>query len=91
MRYLTATDIAWHRTTGLPVICYSSTAGGYFASGGQRATKSYDNPTSRAAWRKSRRIGPAIELQRGPNRPGLLALPPVPGDPQSSAQPILNI
>jgi aryl-alcohol dehydrogenase-like predicted oxidoreductase len=48
MRYLTAEDIAWHQSTGLPVICYSPTANGYFGSGGERATSTYDNPTSRA-------------------------------------------
>jgi aryl-alcohol dehydrogenase-like predicted oxidoreductase len=47
MRYLTDADISWHESTGLPVACYSSTAGGYFASGGKRSSHAYDNPTSR--------------------------------------------
>jgi aryl-alcohol dehydrogenase-like predicted oxidoreductase len=56
MRYLTAEDIAWHDRTGLPVICYSPTANGYFGSAGERAKSTYDNPTSRA------RLARATEL-----------------------------
>lgn len=47
MRFLCDSDLAWHRHTGLPVVCYSPTGQGYFASGGQRARESFDNPTSR--------------------------------------------
>jgi aryl-alcohol dehydrogenase-like predicted oxidoreductase len=47
MRYLMPDDQAWHAATGLPVIPYSSTACGYFASGGQKAAGAFDNAISR--------------------------------------------
>ena len=56
MRYLTAADIEWHNSTGLPAIPYSPTANGYFGSAGERAKSTYDNPTSRA------RLARATEL-----------------------------
>jgi 1-deoxyxylulose-5-phosphate synthase len=56
MRYLTAADIDWHNSTGLPAIPYSSTANGYFGSVGERAKSTYDNPISRA------RLARATEL-----------------------------
>jgi aryl-alcohol dehydrogenase-like predicted oxidoreductase len=56
MRYLTPADIAWHNQTGLPVIPYSSTANGYFGSGGERVKSNYDNPASRG------RLARATEL-----------------------------
>ncbi len=39
-------EIEWHRKTGFPVIPYSPSAKGYFATGG-RAGSRYDNPASR--------------------------------------------
>lgn len=60
-RYLTDADMAWHRSTGLPIICYSPTAGGYFATGGARAKVAYDNDVSRkraeVAVRLARQLG----------------------------------
>ena len=56
MRFLSDADLAWHKQSGLPVVCYSPTAQGYFATGGQRAQGSFDNPTSRA------RLGRASQL-----------------------------
>ncbi len=53
-RYLSAADIAWHKKTGLPALCYGSTAGGYFASDGQRAAAAYDNAISRARLERAR-------------------------------------
>jgi aryl-alcohol dehydrogenase-like predicted oxidoreductase len=47
-RTLTDSDAAWHAASKLMVMAYSSTACGYFATGGQSAAKSFDNPTSRA-------------------------------------------
>ena len=48
MLFLEEPDREWHRRTGLPVVPYTSTAGGYFASGGQSAKAAFDNETSRA-------------------------------------------
>ena len=47
-RYLDDPSLAWHTDTNLPVLAYSPTAGGYFASGGAKGQKSYDNTISRA-------------------------------------------
>lgn len=46
-RALYDTDIAWHEETGFPVMCYSPTAGGYFATGGEKGKKTYENEVSR--------------------------------------------
>jgi aryl-alcohol dehydrogenase-like predicted oxidoreductase len=35
LRYITQVEATWHQTTGLPVVSYTSTAGGYFAGRGQ--------------------------------------------------------
>ena len=56
MRYLYSHDIAWHTQSQLPVICYSPTAGGYFASNGARAKESFDNPVSRARLSRVRQL-----------------------------------
>ena len=48
MRDLDEPAISWHTQTKLPVLAYSPTAGGYFASGGQKAIAGYDNAVSRA-------------------------------------------
>lgn len=45
--FLEEADQAWHRRSGLAVVPYTSTAGGYFASGGQKAQGGFDNPVSR--------------------------------------------
>lgn len=47
MRFLTDEDRQWHTVSGLPVAPYSSTACGYFATGGQ-AAGAFDTPASRA-------------------------------------------
>ncbi|NQU09616.1 aldo/keto reductase, partial [bacterium] len=41
-------DARWHEQSQIPVVPYTSTAGGYFATGGQAAREGFDNPTSRA-------------------------------------------
>jgi aryl-alcohol dehydrogenase-like predicted oxidoreductase len=45
-RWLTPGDLAWHRETALPVVPFTPTAGGYFATGGQ--AEGFDNDISRA-------------------------------------------
>ena len=60
MLFLEEADVAWHRRSGLPVIPYTATAGGYFASGGVRAADRFDNPASRE--RLARAAALACEL-----------------------------
>jgi aryl-alcohol dehydrogenase-like predicted oxidoreductase len=55
-RALYEADIAWHGETGLPVMCYSPTAGGYFATGGERGKKTYDNDVSRARMTRAQEL-----------------------------------
>lgn len=47
MLFLEEPDQEWHRRSGMPVVAYTSTAGGYFASGGTTSKRPYDNPVSR--------------------------------------------
>jgi aryl-alcohol dehydrogenase-like predicted oxidoreductase len=83
-RYLDDADLAWHARTGLPVVCYSSTAGGYFASGGERGREGYENPTSRARLRRAQELAG----ERGVT-PGQIALAYVMAQP-FPAVPILG-
>ena len=72
LRYLTDADIAWHTHTGMPVVCYSPTANGYFASNGQRGRDAYENSTTRA--RLGRATSLAQELKATPNQIALAYL-----------------
>jgi len=65
MRYLSAADIAWHRASGLPAICYSPTAGGYFAAAGQRGQGAYDNPTSRSRLQRATQLAQRLHVSVG--------------------------
>jgi aryl-alcohol dehydrogenase-like predicted oxidoreductase len=84
MRYLDDADLAWHTRTGLPVVCYSSTAGGYFASNGARGREGYENPTSRARLQRAQKLAG----ERGVT-PGQIALAYVMAQP-FTAVPILG-
>jgi aryl-alcohol dehydrogenase-like predicted oxidoreductase len=53
MRFLSDSDRAWHRVSQLPVVCYSATAGGYFADPARHAGGAYDTPLSRARARRA--------------------------------------
>lgn len=66
VRYLRDADVAWHSASGLPVICYTPTAGGYFASNGERAQGGYDNATSRRRLERVNKL--AAELGATPNQ-----------------------
>ncbi len=77
MRRLALADAAWHARTGLAVMAYSPTAGGYFASGGatvlaqssSAARKTYDNPVSRARLARAEKL--ARDLGRSANQVAL--------------------
>lgn len=71
MRFLTVEDRAWHAVSGLPVAPYSSTACGYFATGGQ-AGGAFATPTSRARLARAEQL--AEEWGRTPNQIALAYL-----------------
>lgn len=66
MRVLTDRDRAWHQATHMPVVPYRSTAGGYFASGGERCRADYENPVSRG--RLTRAAALAVSLGAAPGQ-----------------------
>jgi len=66
MRFLTDADLDCHKRTQLPVVAYSPTACGYFASNGEKGKRAFDNPTSRARLRKIQEL--AGKLNVTPNQ-----------------------
>ena len=68
MRALSASDLAWHRRSRMPVVPYSASAGGFFASAG-RSGAQYDTRTSRE---RQERVA-ELSARRGIS-PGQLAL-----------------
>lgn len=61
-------DVAFHARTQMPLVAYTATARGYFASGTQKRAD-FDNSVSRA--RLTRAIGLASELNVTPNQVAL--------------------
>jgi len=64
--YLPDKDLEWHRQTGFPLVPYSSTACGYFGSGGVRAREAYDGALSQARLSHCRKL--AAELNATPGQ-----------------------
>ena len=64
-RFLEAPDVAWHRESRLPVIPYTSTAGGYFATDGRKGRPSYDNPVSRHRLARARALARELDVTPG--------------------------
>lgn len=60
MRALPPDDHRWHRQQQFPAIPYSSTACGYFATGGRSGVESFDNAISRARLQRAQHL--AAEL-----------------------------
>jgi len=60
-RALSETDAAWHAQSQLPVMPFSPTACGYFATGGKAGTETFDNPTSRQRLERASQL--AAELR----------------------------
>ncbi len=56
-RFLTEADIAWHVQSQLPVICYTPTAGGYFATGGVKGAGGYGNAISLGRLERATSLG----------------------------------
>lgn len=71
MLFLQDDGVAWHRRTGLPVMPYSPTGRGFFATGG-RAGDAFDNPVSRGRLERARRL--ADDLGRSPTQVALAYL-----------------
>lgn len=80
VRYVTDKEIAWHRESGIPIACYSATAGGYF-SGNPKAKNLYENPTNQG--RYERAVALAEQLSCTPTQIALAYLiqHPVPAIP----------
>lgn len=58
-------DVAWHRRTRLPVIPYSSTACGYFATQGATARGAYENPETLRRLEEARRVASELKVTAG--------------------------
>ena len=56
MRFLAEDEWQRHVRSGLPVVPYSPTANGYFATGGQRGAAGFDNDVSRARLRRAEEL-----------------------------------
>ncbi|OGV72006.1 MAG: hypothetical protein A2269_06985 [Lentisphaerae bacterium RIFOXYA12_FULL_60_10] len=65
MLFLEDTDLAWHHQSRLPVIPYSATAGGYFASGGVKSAGVYDNPVSRERLKRVQQLAGELGCHPG--------------------------
>jgi aryl-alcohol dehydrogenase-like predicted oxidoreductase len=72
MRSLEAEDRVWHARSRLPVLAYSCTANGYFASNGEKGATAWDNPVSRARLGVVKQL--AAELGVTPNQIALAYL-----------------
>lgn len=59
MHFLTPGEVRWHATTGLPVVAYTPTAGGYFA-GHDGAAPRFDTPVSQARRARARQLAPQL-------------------------------
>ena len=66
-RFLWAGDAAWHGRTGMAAFCYSPTAKGYFASGGERGKESYEERGVAGAAGAGAGVG---RIPRGDGEPG---------------------
>jgi aryl-alcohol dehydrogenase-like predicted oxidoreductase len=75
-RYLYDHDIAWHAQSQLPVMCYSPTAGGFFATDGNRAKGSFGNAISLARLARAKEL--AAQLQATPTQIALAYLMSLP-------------
>jgi aryl-alcohol dehydrogenase-like predicted oxidoreductase len=61
-RYLYDHDFVWHSQSKLPVLCYSPTAGGYFATRGEKSKESFDNQTSRARLARAEELAAKMKV-----------------------------
>jgi aryl-alcohol dehydrogenase-like predicted oxidoreductase len=78
MRHLSEDDARWHARHHLPVVPYSSTACGYFASGGKKAKQTFDNPVSHARLRRAEQLSRELKVTRNQIALGWLMSQPFP-------------
>ena len=64
-RCLSTEDRDWHRRSGVTVVPYTSTAGGFFATGGERAKAAYGNEVSFARLERARELARRIGATPG--------------------------
>lgn len=81
MLFLNSDEEAWHRTHGLPVVAYSATARGYFASGGRLAATDYDNPISRGRLQRATELAVQLGVTPGQVAVAYLLNQPFPAFP----------
>ncbi len=65
MLFLEAQEQEWHRQTRLPVVPYTASAGGYFASGGTSAASAFDNPVSRKRLARAQAVAGEVGATAG--------------------------
>ena len=63
--FLEDPDQAWHRLSRLPVVSYTSTAGGYFATAGQKSKGAFDNPISRGRLERALALAKTMNVTAG--------------------------
>ena len=68
---MTDEELAWHIVSGVPLVVYSATAGGYFAGRGQESGL-YANPVNAA--RYARAVELAVQLDCTPTQVALAYL-----------------
>lgn len=57
---LSDADVAWHASTGFPVMAYTATAFGYFGENPGKNAASYDNPVSQGRRARAAELGAAL-------------------------------
>jgi aryl-alcohol dehydrogenase-like predicted oxidoreductase len=65
-------ELKWHEQTGMSVCAYSPTAGGFFATNGEKGSRGYDNPASKARLRVVNQL--SVEIGATPNQIALAYL-----------------
>ena len=63
--FLEDADQEWHRRSRLPVVPYTSTAAGYFASGGEKARGVYDNEVTRTRLTRTKELAGELNATPG--------------------------
>jgi aryl-alcohol dehydrogenase-like predicted oxidoreductase len=65
LQFLDAEDHAWHCGSGMPVMPYSSTAGGYFATGGRSSSAQFENEVSRGRLARAQQLAQELDCTPG--------------------------
>ena len=81
MRFLTDSDAQWHTRSKLPVVPYSPTACGYFATGGQKSKGGFDNAVSQGRLARAQQLANEARPHAESDRAGMADESRLPGDP----------